>query len=379
MALSTTRKIAFALTVSIVVALVLGAGTEIYLRRTRSHIIALKRTPLRHRLGISEQDAALIVSHTDRGRRIVPGAEVLIKNHYLSHIDIPFVVNSLGFRGEEIPLHKTAGVPRVLMLGDSITQADYLLDEDTWVRQTQRGLEHLLGHRVEALNSGVGDTGSQEQMDILEETGLRVKPDVVVLGFYLNDSRPTWGFPGEVSGRNWLRRNSLLVDKLYEKLIFRRWIERQGAERFSWVQAQNRLDWKHNRADFLKLARLAQYDWGAAWNDDSWKEIDAELTRLESDARRNGFRVATLTFPVSFQVYAIDPDDAPQRAFAALAKKHGFSNLDLLPLYRAHASEKILFDQCHPTAMMNRLIGEAITPFVLEEVKWVAAGYSQIE
>src|SRR4029450_996319 len=185
------------------------------------------------------------------------------------------------------------------MRGDSITWGDYVRDEETYVRQAARSLEAALGYRVEAINAGVGDTGSQEQIDILEESGLRVKPDIVVLGFYLNDSRPPWGFPAELEGRNWVRRHSLFVDKVYEKLTLRRWLRQQGADRFAWVDAQYRLDWKHDRAAFLELAHLAQYDWGAACVEDSWTAIDRELTRLEEPRAETGLGSARSPFVVA--------------------------------------------------------------------------------
>jgi hypothetical protein len=76
------------------------------------------------------------------------------------------------------------------MLGDSITWGDYVRDEETYVRQTANALESTLGYPVDVINAGVGDTGSLEQIDILEESGLRVHPDLVVLGFYLTTAAP---------------------------------------------------------------------------------------------------------------------------------------------------------------------------------------------
>ena len=327
------------------------------------------------RLGFVEQNPGLLIQKTSKGKRLIPGAKVVIKNHWLSGRDIPVHINSLGFRGDELAAEPTPGVPRILILGDSITWGDYVRDEETYVRQAASVLETTVGHRVEVINAGVGDTGSQEQIDILEESGLQIKPDVVVLGFYLNDSRPPWGFSGELLERNWLRRHSLMVDKVYEKFALWRWFQQQGAERFAWIDAQHRLDWKGDHAAFLELARLAHYDWGAAWVEDSWRTIDQQLARLEHHARRNGFRVATLTFPVRFQVDAATREDAPQKTFAALARKHGFSNLDLLPLYRAHAGEEIFFDWCHPTPAMNRTIGAAVADFLRDDVKQVRAAH----
>jgi hypothetical protein len=349
--------------------MLLGLAGEIYLRRTQSYIVAQQDN--QRRLGLVEQNPGLLIQQTPKGKRLIPGANVVIKNHWLSGRDIPVRINARGFRGDDVAAEPTRGVPRILMLGDSITWGDYVRDEETYVRQTANVLESALGYRVEVVNAGVGDTGSQEQIDILEESGLQVHPDIVVLGFYLNDSRPPWGFSGELLDRNWVRRHSLFVDKLYQKFALWRWLQQQGAERFAWIDAQHRLDWQHDHAAFLELARLAQYDWGAAWAEESWKTVDRELTRLGDDARRNGFRVATLTFPVRYQVYAATREDSPQKTFAALAQKHGFSNLDLLPLYKAHAGEEIFFDWCHPTPTMNRMIGAAVADFLRDDVKQV--------
>jgi hypothetical protein len=362
------RALLFSLVVCMFVSLGLVLGGELYLRRTQSYVVSQKES-LIQRLGIIDQNPGLLVRTTPRGKRLIPGAKVIVKNHRLAGVDIPIEINSLGFRGKEIAPEKAPGVPRILMLGDSITWGDYLRDEDTYVRRTEVDLARALGHPVEVINGGEGDTGSEEQMDILEESGLRVKPDVVVLGFYLNDSRPPWGFSGEVGGRGWIRRHSLVADKFYEKLVLWRWIRQQGGSRFAWIEAQNRLDWKHDQRAFLELAHLADFDWGAAWDDASWHTIDEQLTRLENHARHDGFRVATLTFPVKFQVQATTADDSPQKTFAALSQKHGFPNLDLLPLFRTHASEDILFDQCHPTALMNGIIGAAVSDFHVEDVK----------
>jgi hypothetical protein len=367
------QKIALFVVSVLSTAMVVVVAGEIYLRRTQSYIVAQKDNLFR--LGSVEQNPGLLIRYTSKGKRLIPGAKVVIKNHWVSGRDIPVHINSLGFRGDDVAAEPTRGVPRILMLGDSITWGDYVRDEETYVQQTASALETALGYRVEAINAGIGDTGSQEQIDILEESGLQIHPDIVVLGFYLNDSRPPWGFSGELLERNWVRRHSLLADKVYEKFALFRWLQRLGVESFAWIDAQHRLDWQHDHAAFLELARLARYDWGAAWVEDSWRTVDHELTRLEHHARQNGFRVATLTFPVRFQVYAETPDDSPQKAFAALAQKHGFSNIDLLPLYRAHAGEQILFDWCHPTAAMNRTIGAAVADFLRDDVKQVRAAH----
>jgi len=49
--------------------------------------------------------------------------------------------------------------------------------------------------RVQAINCGVGDIGTREEADIFREKAAAIKPDLVVIEFYLNDSRPPWDSP----------------------------------------------------------------------------------------------------------------------------------------------------------------------------------------
>ncbi len=81
-------------------------------------------------------------------RRVLrANAHVLLRNHGLSHRDIPLRTNELGFRNP--PLGDKSR-PRVLFLGDSITMADYLYEEETFVRR----VETLVGRRRAPLRSG---------------------------------------------------------------------------------------------------------------------------------------------------------------------------------------------------------------------------------
>ena len=47
---------------------------------------------------------------------------------------------------------------------------------------------------MEAINASKGGIQTSDQLAILEETGLSTRPDIVVLGFYLNDLVESYGF-----------------------------------------------------------------------------------------------------------------------------------------------------------------------------------------
>ena len=335
-------------------------GIEVYLRLTETHIVKTEEGGG----GLSvELDAEFLVEYTPRGRRLIPNSRVLIKNHRISHRDIKMEINSLGFRDDELPLEKGRNELRILILGDSITWASYLQAEETFVERAEEYLREALPVRlVEVINAGVGDIGLKEEIDILEERGLAARPDLVVISFYLNDSRPPWGFPGELGSRGWLRRYSLLAETIYKNLKLRSFIKEEGEDRLAWASAMNKMNWAGDRDTFLKLASLARYDWGAAWDENSWEVIDRELDRLKELSIKHDFEVAIVAFPVAFQVYADFVEDAPQQRIKEESRKRDFPFLDLLPHLREYrkSHKDIYLDWCHPAAKTNDFIGKII-------------------
>lgn len=348
---------------------VILAGFELYLRLSRTHIVRESADGSFSRL---ESDAEFLIDYTPKGRRLIPDSRVLIKNHRISGRDVMMEVNSLGFRGAEIPRDKTPDEFRVLILGDSITWASYLPEEETYVRRLEGYLRKLLpGRKVEVLNAGVGDVGLKEEIDILKERGLAARPDLVILSFYLNDSRPPWGFAGELGKRGWLRRHSLLAETIYKNLKLRRWNKEKGEDRLAWTKAMNRLNWKNDRRAFLHLAELAKYDWGAAWEPSSWSAIDRDLARLKTLSEENNFTVVVAVFPVAFQVYAAFREDAPQLILKKKAERLGFFYLDLLPFLRKYRREEkdVYYDWCHPAGKTNDFIARILAQFLRTKFK----------
>ncbi len=363
------RHRALALSLWLLAVLLLLGGFELYLRLSRTRVVR----PGAGRLAATAVgDAEAFIEYTPRGRRLIPGSRVLIKNHRISGQDVLMEVNSLGFRDAELPEEKGPDEFRVLVLGDSITWEDYLPREETWVEIAESRLrEDFPSRRVSVVNGGVGDVGLKEEIDILEERGLKAHPDLVVVAFYLNDSRPPWGFAGELGARGWLRRHSLLADTIYANLKLRRFVREQGEERLGWTAEMGDLSWMNDPGRFLRLAARARFDWGAAWDEGSWAAVDRELDRLKALSGRHGFRAAIVAFPNAFQVYASFREDRPQRKLRELAAKRGFPFLDLLPALREfHMEGKgTYFDWCHPTAKTSREIGRLLSSFIVRTIK----------
>lgn len=101
------------------------------------------------------------------------------------------VVNRFGFREREFDVPKPPGTWRVMVLGDSLTWGAGLSIEQRY----SNILEHLLQlrfpeHRIEVLNFGVSGGPTTLEKDIAQKYFDLVGPDLVVLGFCINDPQP---------------------------------------------------------------------------------------------------------------------------------------------------------------------------------------------
>jgi hypothetical protein len=123
---------------------------------------------------------ALIRAHPTRGWEMVPNESHFTYGHRVH-------VNSLGFRGPEVPLEK--GIERrVLCVGDSHVYGQGVADDQTIPGR----LEALANagspsRSLRAINAGVRAYATNQEIALVEEFVPRVKPDVVALFWYHND------------------------------------------------------------------------------------------------------------------------------------------------------------------------------------------------
>jgi len=91
--------------------------------------------------------------------------------------------NSVGFRGEEHSIEKPAGITRVVVIGDSVTEG-YGVD---WSDAFASSVQADLGSGYEIISLGMGGLNTPQEVHILEQIGLRYDPAYVVVNLVLND------------------------------------------------------------------------------------------------------------------------------------------------------------------------------------------------
>ena len=327
------------------------------------------------------------------GRRIRANTHAVVENHEMNGRRIELQTNSIGYRNREISRKRG---DRILFLGDSITLGAYLPEEETFVRRVE-SLAAAAGRKWETINAGVSGISLKNELAILQETGLALEPDIVVLGFYLNDFQESPGvYIHEMPPL--LRRSRLfyfLFRGLYvqlpdtptpEKFICTKCKGRDKGKvivgvkdymRIYRLESERIAQWKEGfrseregRSDgdgFYRQVLDSFSDWGGAWSPHMWDYIQPLFAELKLRSEERGFRVVVVGFPALPQVEAEALHDYPQQRLRAVADQLDLPLLDLLPIFRARhhtGAGKLFYDQCHHTPYGNQVIAESIYRFI---------------
>ena len=129
-------------------------------------------------------------------------------------------VSSQGLRDREFSISRPARTVRILVLGDSVTFGFGVLSEDTFSKRLEERLNQRDRARTyEVINAGVSAYNTVQERARLEQVGLHLEPDIVVLVFVVNDLLDTYSIfdhQYEPTGvlapiKKWLRSNSHVV------------------------------------------------------------------------------------------------------------------------------------------------------------------------
>jgi lysophospholipase L1-like esterase len=316
-------------------------------------------------------DEALYVRTPEGGLALRPSARVVIRGHAVSGRTIEIRTNARGFRGGELE-PRSAGRRRIVALGDSVTFGDYVEEGETWPAALERALA-ARGVRAEVVNAGVGSIGVADMGPLLAGPVRAVDPDLVLVALYLNDAqRSLFVAPPP----RWVRRSRLLalvsarVARLRAEQEWHALLESRRGERERFLATHptdDRADWRDDPRGFDREVAAAFADWGYAWSEGAWREIERGVASLREVARAHGLRLAVVLFPVRHQVESRALRSEPQRAFAAAMDRLGLPHGDpLLALRRMATSTtgSLFYDHCHYTPAGNAAVAEALADFV---------------
>jgi hypothetical protein len=264
--------------------------------------------------------------------------------------DVSF--NSAGMRDREHTLNKPAGVFRVLLLGDSFTEALQVPFEASLPSLLEQGLAERTGKRVEVVNAGVSGWGTDDELRYLTQYGLRYHPDLVVVAMTLHNDisdnlRQDWHTV----------RNGALVEKPVRPMSSARFAVVQLkaflATRSQLYQLGRRV-W--HRGEIKQVATQLRSHVVQLFVEPTPQKIaeglvltSHELVAIRDAAGASGARVAAVLLPIRYQLsdsmFADFVKSAgvpvqemrigkPQQLVTQMAESLGIPVIDLLPRFR---------------------------------------------
>jgi len=268
-------------------------------------------------------------------------------------------VNDMGFRSDEISGEKPDGGLRIICLGDSQTFGNGVAQPDVYPAQLEAILESRLESPVEVINTGVQAYDTLQEVRLLERHAGALNPDIVTLGFYINDIF-------EARGKN----RSEAVGAGGE-------MKRHGLKRFTPYRLIYLV--KRSRVMILVLERLSrskQSDKYAeilagrtpTFLEESWAVIEQNLAAARDLAKAQGFRLIVFPIPAAPEFLQNGPDEAYRSRFIALANRLGIEHFDPTPALKASGGsfeENFIAWDGHINATSHRFIAESLAREIL--------------
>lgn len=290
----------------------------------------------RLRLPLWKHDAELHYRHRPGAKRTM-----ITRDTVESFVSI----NRWGHHDTDFPRDKPPGEFRMLALGDSVTMGFGVTYDETYSAHLERDLrEKATGYSsFEVINTGVHGYSTYQELRIFEES-LAFDPDVVVLGFCLNDVTEPFVVSEEYGGvgldyHGVTQTTTPLVGWLANETGYGRFFQRL-AEGSKSVEAEKRVE-------IYNARRMAELSLSDPEMKEAWRITLSYLEATYDLARENGKPIVLLIFPFTFQL-ADESLREPQRILLEHAASHGVDAIDFAPIF-----QQVIFDDPEHLAFLH--------------------------
>lgn len=317
---------------------------------------------------LPDEKTSVLQPHASRGWSHRP-------NMTGDYCGLPTRINSLGLRGEEIPVGKPEGEFRVLFVGDSITVGLGLAEDDTFVRRTEPLLAGAFGERtVRTVNAGCSGYTTWQETDYLEKEGLALSPDLVVLNFCLNDLFDVFNTEGrQVRGTPRIQE--------YPPLNHVSGLARMAAYYYDRYRAkQNREHGLWTNENVFGTPPDEHIGYETFFEETlpprvvkAWARILEDLSEFDRTCKDAGVPWVLLSMPIRIKM---PPDEGAYRIISKLrdwSVSKGVPHLDVTDAFvawtrRTDQSAASLFnDEVHPSPEGSRIIAEELARFIVAQ------------
>ena len=265
-------------------------------------------------------------------------------------------INALGYRDVERAQPKPPGVRRMVCLGDSFTWGVGVLWDDAWPQRVERTLSRSRGERWEAVNLAEPGMNAVQEASRLESEGFSYGPDVVVVGFVLNDSE-------DENAAEARRALDWAEERQRQPGTLEAFLDRSALVRLVRTRVAATIENRRRTSGYRSMYADSYKGWIAA---------KAALQAMGGMCRSHGVPLVVVIFPLfANPLDAGYPFTELHAKVASAAEQAGAKVLDLLPRYRSVDWRLLVVDGTndeHPNEIAHRIASQAIARSVDELV-----------
>jgi lysophospholipase L1-like esterase len=267
------------------------------------------------------------------------------------------------------PVAPKAGRFRVLMLGDSLGYYGDSVD-DTWVGRMRQELAQSNSGRLDVLNASIRGYTNYQELAFLEKFGVAFQPDLVGVGFVLNDLHRIL--------HSFKLQDGQIVGETYD--FTPEAVDSVDNAAFRLARRSRVLVWLRRTLDpalgslQYSLGKGFSFDYrpdmNTAWKEASWADVGSQMREMQALGREHGFGLFMVVFPFADQYrpeyLAADRDYVlkPQRLALELCAELAIPCLDMYDRLTPVDFEE---DGIHLTAAGRQRAAEHVARFLVEE------------
>jgi lysophospholipase L1-like esterase len=247
----------------------------------------------------------------------------------------PVRANSAGYRGPERERAKAPGLFRIALLGDSMTFGWGVRDDETFAARLEEKLRAARpADRWEVDNFAMIGFNTAQAAEAYLRDVAAYAPDLVLLGFFLNDVEPpvlagpaaAAANAGGVEEEPSPRREPFSLARTLSRLRTTAFLKTRAAA------LARRLGVRARGSNVDRLAALF------ASRGEGWRACEEALRTLRDATTANGARFATVILPVMVSLDGAYPLRAAHEQIVATCRAEGIAVLDLLPAFTGRSA-----------------------------------------
>jgi hypothetical protein len=287
-----------------------------------------------------------------------------------------FIINSKNFRTPEYQEEKIPGTYRIVFIGDSFTRSSGPLPYPYHFTAVFGEMlkSALKNEKFEIINLGVNGVGPKFEKRVLQLEGIKLKPDLVVLQFFVGNDfvddyyhhhQHKLSLKEKILLKSYLMRTLDMGRKIFFHflslehsygLLFKK--SRPG----TYIGSLH--DYKPNKPTFrkgdflnLKWQRMVIF-FHKSFPAKNWKMIQRDLLEIKKVCESHGAQLVVMIIPDEVQINQSllneivsrrnkkisDLEvDLPQQIMDGFLKANGFYYLDLLPVFKEEGKKQTLY------------------------------------